>query len=305
MSNQKINIPTKPSVIKEEGVSAVYEIEGLYPGFGHTLGNTLRRIMLSSIQGSAITEVKINDVSHEFTNIEGLKEDTIIILLNLKRLRLALKTDEPQTITLKKKGVGAVTAGDIKNNSLVTIANKDHYIGEITKPSCELTIEMRVEKGVGFLEKEQSHRNRVPIGTIHLDALFSPVRRINYEVENMRVGNRVDFNRLRLIIESDGSMSPRDIYQNAIDVLQNQVRAISVFREVSDTEKARVTPKNNIKDLGLSNRIQNALEKEDLEYISDIVARTKEELINLPGLGEKAVVEIEQKLQEHNLELAG
>ena len=202
MSDYHIALPSKPRVVNETERSGTYEIDGLYPGYGYTLGNSLRRIILSSLPGAAVTHVKLPGVAHEFSTIEGVKEDVVTILLNIRKIRLQLTTDEPQTITLNVKGPKEVTAADLKLPGQVEILNPDQHIADVTgKGTFEL--ELRAERGLGYIPKEEHQKERVEIGSIALDAIFSPIRRANYEVENMRVGDRTDFNRLRIHIRTD------------------------------------------------------------------------------------------------------
>src|SRR3954466_8285898 len=185
MADYTIHLPSKPRVISEEGEIGVFEIEGLYPGYGHTLGNSLRRIILSSLPGVAITSVKIPGVSHEFSVLDGVKEDVITILLNLKKVRMRFTTDEPQTLTLKIKGEKVVTAADLDVPGQVEILNPEQIIATVTGKSTTLEMEISAEKGLGFVAKEMLEKNRVEIGTIALDGVFTPIRRASYEVENM------------------------------------------------------------------------------------------------------------------------
>ncbi len=205
MSDYHIALPSKPRVVSETERSGVYEIDGLYPGYGNTLGNSLRRIILSSLPGAAVTHVKIPGVPHEFSTIEGVKEDVVTILLNIRKIRFQLLTDEPQTITLSVKGPKEVTAADLKLPGQVEVLNPEQVIAEVTgKVNFEL--ELRAERGLGYIPKEEHQKERVDIGTIAIDAIFCPIRRANYEVENMRVGDRTNFNRLRIMIETDGTL---------------------------------------------------------------------------------------------------
>src|ERR1035437_7934661 len=224
-------LPSKPKVIREDAMSGVYEIDGLYPGYGHTLGNSLRRIILSSLPGVAITSVKIKGISHEFSVMDGIKEDVITILLNLKRVRMRFSTDEPQTINLKIKGEKVVTATDLDLPGQVEVLNPDQIIATITNKNTELDIEIRAEKGLGFLAKEVLEKNRVDIGSISIDGIFTPIRRASYEVENMRIGDRTDFNKLRIFIETDGTISPKDALTKSIEIMINQLKAIVGFKE--------------------------------------------------------------------------
>src|SRR3990167_4188579 len=182
MIHYSIILPSKPRIIHEDGFSGIYEIDGLYPGYGHTLGNSLRRIILSSLPGAAVTKVKIKDIEHEFSAIDGVKEDVITILLNLKKLRIKLITDEPQKISLRVKGVKNASAGDIEAPGQVEILNPELHISSLTDKGATLEMEMTVEKGLGYVSKEIIQKDRVEIGAIALDSIFTPIRRVNYEV---------------------------------------------------------------------------------------------------------------------------
>ncbi len=209
MPEYKIIIPSKPRVVLEEENKGVFEIDGLYPGYGHTLGNSLRRIILSSLPGASITSIKIDGVSHEFQTMEGVKEDVIVMILNLKKTRFKMLSDEPQTVSLSIKSPQTVTAGDINTSGQIEILNPEQHIAEVTG-KINLNIEMRVEKGLGFIPKEVFHKEKVDVGTITVDAIFTPIRRVSYEVENMRVGDKTNFNRLRISVETNGTLTPRE-----------------------------------------------------------------------------------------------
>ena len=241
MSDYTIVLPSKPKIVSEKEFSGSYEIDGLYPGYGHTLGNSLRRIILSSLPGCAVTSVKIEGIPHEFSVIPGIKEDAITILLNLKRVRLNIVSDESQKLTLKAKGVKVVTAGDIKIPGGVEVLNPELVIANLTDSKAELDMEITAEKGLGFVSKEVLQKNRVDIGSITLDAIFTPIRRVSYEVENMRVGDRTDFNRLKIFIETDGTITPKEALEKSIETMINQLKAIIGFKEedvlVSPTHK--------------------------------------------------------------------
>ena len=233
MSTHNIILPSKPRIVKEDALHGVYEIDGLYPGYGHTLGNSLRRIILSSIPGAAITSLSIDGVKHEFSTITGVKEDVIAIILNLKKVRFTLHGDGEQIATLRIKGSKMVTAKDIETPSQLEVINKDQYICEITDKNVDLAIELRVEKGLGYVPRELLQKGKSDIGSIALDASFTPVRRASYEVENMRVGDRTDHNRLRISIETDGSISPREALEYSIQAMVTQLQSIIGFRELS------------------------------------------------------------------------
>ena len=235
MPEYKIIIPSKPRVVLEEENKGVFEIDGLYPGYGHTLGNSLRRIILSSLPGASITSIKIDGVTHEFQTMEGIKEDVIVMILNLKKIRFKMTTDEPQTVTLSVKTPKTVTAGDIKTTGQVEVLNSEQHIAEVTG-KINLNIEMKVEKGLGFISKEVFHKDKVDVGTITVDAIFTPIRRVAYEVENMRVGDKTNFNRLRISIETNGTLTPREALTESISIMIKQLKAIVDFKEVEEIE---------------------------------------------------------------------
>ncbi len=317
MLETNVTLPSKPRVIKEEEFSGVFEIDGLYPGYGHTLGNSLRRIILSSLPGAAITQVKIDGVDHEFSTLEGVKEDVITILLNLKRIRLAMHSDTPLTLTLKASGERTVTAGDITMPSQVTILNPEQKIAEITAKGTTLNMEITVEHGLGYVPREVHQKDKVDIGTIALDAVFTPIRRVNYEVENMRVGDRTDYNRLRIFIETDGTLSPRQALENSIEIMVHQLKAIIGFQDAVEKAPAVEAPettaapeadavdtdvlKTRIETLDLSTRTQNALENANIRTVGGLVRKKKDDILELEGIGPKGVEEIENILKGMNV----
>ncbi len=214
-------LPTKAKLVFEDKKNniAVFEIDKLYRGWGTTLGNALRRVLLSSLAGAAITAVKIKGVSHEFSTIPGVKEDVVEIMLNLKRIRLRIIGKEEEKLFLKVKGKGEVKAGDIKKNANVKIINPEEKIATITDNKTTLEMELTVQKGIGYEPVEQRKTTKVPIGTILLDAIYSPIKKVGYEVEDVRVGKRTDFNKLRLSIQTDGSISPTEALLEASELL--------------------------------------------------------------------------------------
>ncbi|MGH7249744.1 MAG: DNA-directed RNA polymerase subunit alpha, partial [Minisyncoccia bacterium] len=235
MPDYKIIMPSKPRVVVEDGNKGVFEIDGLYPGYGHTLGNSLRRIILSSLPGASITSIKIDGVSHEFQTVDGIKEDVIVMILNLKKARFKMLSDEPQTVTLSVKGPKELTAKDIKVGGQVEVLNPELHIAEVTG-KVNLDIEMKIEKGLGFISKEAFQKEKVDIGTIAVDAIFTPIRRVSYEVENMRVGDKTNHNRLRISIETDGTLTPREALSQSIAIMINQLKAIIDFKEVEEVK---------------------------------------------------------------------
>ncbi len=212
-------LPSKPKIIKEEDNVGVFEIEGLYTGYGLTIGNALRRVLLSSLPGAAITTVKIKGVQHEFSTLPGVLEDVIQIIINLKKIRVKMFNNEPQTLFLSVKGDKKISAADIDKNSNVEILNPEAHIATLTDKKSELEIIFTIEQGLGYVPAEFRKKEKLPIGTISLDAAFSPIQKVNYEVEDMRVGERTDYNRLRIYIETDGSISPRLALKKATEIL--------------------------------------------------------------------------------------
>lgn len=318
MSDQNIALPSKPKIVSEEGQRGVYEIEGLYPGYGHTLGNSLRRIILSSLPGAAITQIKIKGVSHEFSAVPGIKEDVITILLNVKKIRLSLDSDEAQTIRIKVKGTKDVTAGDIELPSQVTVMNKDLHLFSVTDKNADIDIEMTVERGLGYVPKEILHRDRVDVGSIALDAIFTPIRRVFYEIENMRVGDRTDFNRLRITIETDGTISPKRALERSIETMIAQLKSIVGFKEELEIEdhvpaapkapEASVDSgdmedflKTRIESLDLSARTANALENAGIRTVGGLARKKEEDILALEGLGEKGLQEIKRILGDKGI----
>jgi len=324
MSDNSITLPSKPRVVSEKENSGTYEIDGLYPGYGHTLGNSLRRIVLSSLPGAAITHVKIQGVDHEFSTITGVEEDVVTILLHLRKIRFKMLTDEPQTVTLKTKGPKEVTAKELSVPGQVELLNPEQHIANLTGNGT-LDIEMHIERGLGYISKEVLQKERVEIGTIALDAIFSPIRRVNYEVENMRVGDRTDFNRLRIIIETDGTLTPREALERAIETMIYQLKAIVGFKEEEETveesaedaqaeetnkEEARegVRPdsevlKTRITELDLSPRVESALDGASIRTIGGLVRKREEDLLVIEGLGQKGMQEIKRALSNFGLTL--
>jgi len=214
-----IPLPLKPKIIKKQKNKAVFEIEALYPGYGVTFGNSLRRVLLSSLGGAAVTQMKIKNVSHEFSTIPGVFEDVINIMLNLKQMRFKILSKEPQKAVLKVKGNKEVKGSDFKLPSQLELVNKDCHIATLTESKAVLEMEIQVEKGVGYVSRELTAKEKQEVGTITLDAIFTPVRRVAIRVENMRVGKKTDFDRLFLEIETDGTISPEGAFSQASEIL--------------------------------------------------------------------------------------
>lgn len=327
MPEYKIIMPSKPRVVEEVGNKGVFEIDGLYPGYGHTLGNSLRRIILSSLPGASVTSIKIEGVSHEFQTMEGIKEDVIVMILNLKKVQFKMASDEPQTVTLSVKGPKEVLASDIKTSGQVEVLNGDLHIASITG-KINLNIELKIEKGLGFIPKEVIQKDKVDIGTIAVDAIFTPVRRVSYEVENMRVGDKTNHNRLRISIETDGTLTPREALSQSIAIMINQLKAIIDFKEVEEEEvkiekkskKELVSPEKSEEDekkgddftdvlktrtdsLDLSTRTLNALTTANIRTLGGLARKKREDLLEVEGIGEKGITEIKKVLGKFGLNL--
>ena len=321
----KIGLPSKPKKVFEEGNSGVYEISGLYAGYGHTLGNSLRRIILSSIPGAGITSVKIEGVPHEFSKINGIKEDVITILLNLKKVRFKINTDEPQTAKISASGITNVTAKDIDVPSQLEIMNKKEHIATLTSKEAKLNIEFTVEKGLGYVSREELKKDKVSIGTIVLDAVFTPIKKVNYEVENMRVGDRTDYNRLRISVETDGSVTPAEAVEKSIETMIHHLKAIIGFQEKEEV-KIESAPgkkkekeeeegeerkeieggdkevlKTRVQDLELSARTLNALETAGIRTLGGLAKKKESDLMEIEGAGKKVVQEIKRALGNYGL----
>ncbi len=317
MSDHTIVLPSKPKIVSEVEFSGSYEIDGLYPGYGHTLGNSLRRIILSSLPGSAVTAVKIAGVAHEFSVIPNVKEDVVTILLNLKKVHFNVVSNETQTLTLKVKGVKDVTAADIKVSGGVEVLNPEQIIATLTDKNADLDMEITVEKGLGFVSKEILQKNRVDIGQITMDAIFTPIRRVSYEVENMRVGDRTDFNRLKIFIETNGTITPKEALERSIETMINQLKAIIGFKEEEiitpesgvkseSSQKVDVDEdalKTRIETLNLSARTLNALSNANIRTVGGLARKKEKDILEIEGLGQKAVTEIKEVLETFGISL--
>lgn len=213
--------------VSEDAKNGIFEIEGLYSGYGLTIGNALRRALLSSLPGVAVTYIKVKNATHEFSTLPGVKEDLVDLTLNFKRIRFKMHTDETQTLTLKVRGEKEITAADIKTSSDVEVINPEEYIASLTSKDAELDVEITVEKGLGYSPVESRREKKLTVGLIGIDAFFSPVRKVNYIVENMRVGEHTDYNRLRLEIETDGTISPSSALHKTANILNDHFQKVS------------------------------------------------------------------------------
>lgn len=226
----KISLPLKPKIIKKGDNRAIFEIDNCYPGYGITIGNAFRRVLLSSLSGAAITAVKIKGASHEFSTLPHVLEDVIQIILNLKQIRFKVNADiDELKIDLKVSGEKEVKAKDMKVTSEVEIINKDAHIATLTSPKAKLEMEIEISTGLGYIPVEQRKKEKLGIGVIALDAIYTPIKKVNYEVENMRVGDKTDFNRVKIDIETDGSIEPEEAFDRAVSILLEQ---FGVFAKV-------------------------------------------------------------------------
>ncbi|MFZ1019856.1 MAG: DNA-directed RNA polymerase subunit alpha [Minisyncoccia bacterium] len=320
MPEYKIIMPSKPRIVEEVGNKGVFEIDGLSPGYGHTLGNSLRRIILSSLPGASVTSIKIDGVSHEFQTMDGIKEDVIVLILNLKKARFKMFSDEPQIASISIKGPREVKASDIKTGGQVEILNPELHIAEVTG-KINLNIEMKIEKGLGFIAKEIFQKEKVDVGTIAVDAIFTPIRRVAYEVENMRVGDKTNHNRLRISIETDGTLTAREALTRSIEIMINQLKAIVDFKEPEVPEE-EIPTKNNEEEkdekkegdfadilktrtdsLDLSTRTLNALNGANIRTLGGLARKKREDLLDIEGIGEKGIAEIKKVLNKFGLNL--
>lgn len=286
-------------------------LEPLERGFGHTLGNALRRILLSSIPGCAVVEAEIEGVLHEYTSIEGVQEDVVDILLNLKGLAVRMHSRDEATVTLRKKGPGVVTAADIVGDHDVEIVNPDHVIAHLTKAG-ELNMTLKIAKGRGYVPasmRRTAESEDRPIGHLLLDASFSPIYRVAYKVEAARVEQRTDLDKLVIELETDGTVDPEEAIRMAATILQQQ---LAVFVHLQGTEAAEPESKESeidpillrpVDDLELTVRSANCLKAENIYYIGDLIQRTEVELLKTPNLGKKSLTEIKDVLASHGLSL--
>lgn len=303
-----IHNPALASVKDSGANSASFIIEPLHAGYGNTLGNSLRRVLLSSIRGGAIVAFRIQGATHEFTTVTGVQEDVVDITLNLKGVNLLVHTDEPVELRLEKKGAGPILAGDIKTTADVEVVNPDHVIANVDDPKASVVIDLVVEAGRGYQTIEESSKNRLHSDMIAVDAMFSPVTRVRFKVDPTRVGQETNLDRLDLTVETDGSISPRDAFEEAAAILVNQYTALAgattvesapaLGTETDDESSELNTP---IEDLNLSARTANALINNDIRTVHDLVTLSEQDLRELKGFGSKALDEVKDKLAELEL----
>ncbi|MFA5348745.1 MAG: DNA-directed RNA polymerase subunit alpha [Candidatus Paceibacterota bacterium] len=311
-----IPLPSSLKLIVKKDNYAEFTIEGLYPGYGFTVGNSLRRVLLSSLKGAAITDVKFKGVSHEFSTIPGVMEDIIHICLNLKKLRFKNFSEEPIKAILKVKGAKEVTGKDFVLPTDLELINKDQKIATLTSKTAELEMEIVVRKGVGYEPKEARESEKLEIGEISLDAIFTPVRNVSYRVENMRVGQRTDFDKLFIEIETDGTIQPENALMEANKLLLDHFSVIdNGIKELAETDKPKKIEKAEeekpeidaaevlVEDMKLSTRTINALTAGHIKTAAGLAKKSESSLLELEGLGDKGIKEIKKSLKKLGLEL--
>ncbi|MEK7663948.1 MAG: DNA-directed RNA polymerase subunit alpha [Patescibacteria group bacterium] len=306
-----IPLPLPPKVIQKGKNQAIFEVQGLYPGYGVTVGNALRRVLLSSLEGVAVTEVKIKGVPHEFSTISGVLEDVIMIILNLKNLRFKIHEGNIHKVELLVKGEKKVKGSDFKFFPQIELVNPELELATITDKKTELQMEITIEKGIGYEPKNQRKVKETEIGAIAIDAIFTPIKNVSFNVENMRIGEKTDFDKLSLEIETDGTITPEEAFFKACEIL---IKHFSLIFEGKAPELTRSTKlekvageeditKINIEDLKFTTRTLNALDENGIKTVSGIVKRSEKALSEMEGMGQKAMSEIKRKLKKLGLEL--
>lgn len=321
---ESIIIPNPPKITEEGENAAKIEIKPCYPGYGATLGNALRRVLLSSLAGYAITSVKIRDVEHEFSGIEGVLEDVVEIILNLKKIRFQLHTEGPVTLLLKKAGEGKITAADFEKSSDVEVVTPDAYIATITKKDAEFDMEVEISKGIGYVPTEERTEEQKEIGKIHIDAIFTPIRKVSYSSSNIRVGKQTNYNKIDFVIETDGSITPENAFFQAVDILNEQFQGIAKkeepIEEILEEKEVEEEPidelpldiikepleedlKKPVDQIGLSTRTSNALLEANIKTVKQLIKKSEDQILETEGLGNKAVTEINDVLAQIGLTL--
>lgn len=316
---EEIIIPSKIAALKEEDNESTIVIEPCFPGYGLTLGNALRRILLSSLKGAAITAIKIKGVDHEFTAIEHIKESVIDIILNVKKIRVKSFSTEPVRVKLSHKGTGEITAKEIKATSDIEVINKDQIIASATSKDANFEMEFVIEQGMGYLPVEQRNGKDLEIGMIAVDSIFSPVVAVGYKVENTRVGQRTDFDKLILNVKTDGSISPLDAIAKSAKILVDQFSILAgkemiekKIKEGKEEKDQPVAKKEEVSteagdklvsELKLSTRTYNSLDKAKIRKVNDLIKKSEKDLLELEGFGETALKEIKKELKKLDLDL--
>ena len=297
--------PALASVDDISATSASFVIEPVQKGYGNTLGNSLRRVLLSSVRGGAIVAFRIEGATHEFTTIAGVKEDVVDIMLNLKGVRLRVHTDEPIELRLEKKGAGEITAADIKVSADVEVVNPEHVIATIDNPKTNVVMDLVVEAGRGYQTIDESSELRLHSDMIALDAMFTPVLRVRYKVDSTRVGDETNLDKLTIVIDTDGTMTPREAFEEAAAILVSQYSALAGSTTVTGVaapgtgvDESESELDMSIEGLSLSARTTNALINNEIRTIRDLVTLSEQDLRELKGFGSKALDEVRDKMAE-------
>ena len=329
---QSIPLPQNPQYTPINEKTGLFEIKGCYLGYGTTLGNALRRVLLSSLPGAAITSVKIKGVKHEFSTIPDVMEDVIQIVLNLKQIRFKLFDNKAVKVSLKVKGEKSINAGMIECPSNIEVVNKDAHIATITSAKGEIDMEMEINAGIGYVPVERQNREKKEVGIIAIDAIYTPIKRVNYTISNMRVGKRTDFEKINLEIVTDGSITPLKAFSEAVDILVNQFSEMKVVQdaneinqEIKKKEEEIVLKENEriakakkeakkeeipdpkkivVTDLkNLSTRTLNILEKNKIKNVGDIAKLEENQILEFSGMGAKGIKEIKKAIGDFGLNL--
>lgn len=321
LNETMIPLPFQPKIIEKKGNKAIFQIEALYPGYGVTIGNSLRRVLFSSLEGAAVTQAKIAGIQHEFSTIPGVLEDVIEIMLNLKQLRFKLYSAEPQKGFLRIKGEKEVKASDFELPTQVEIVNKSAHIATLTDKKASLDLEIQIEKGIGYQPRELRKKEKLDIGEIPLDAIFTPIKRVSYKIENMRVGEKTDFDRLNLEIETDGTLSPEEGFFQASEILVNHFSLFAdAFKKSPTPTKSDIAKpedkskkegalkkedaiRTKIEELSFSSRTTTALLENNIKTVGGLLRKNEKSLLSLSGIGEKGIKEIKKVLKKLGLEL--
>ncbi len=308
---QPIFLPEEVEVKEGDKNTATFNIRPYHPGYGPTVGNALRRVLLSSLPGAAITEMKIENADHEFSAIEGVKEDLVSIMLNLKGVRLSSTSTEPVKIQLKASGEKKVTAGDFDTPPEIEIANPDHHIATLTDKSSKLDLTCTIEQGRGYVPSESQENKERTIGTVALDAIFTPVERVSFNVKNVRVGRETDYHNLELTITTNGTISPEEALRQAASILRDHFNELTgdftakltAPRPQKEEEPALPqepeTPENTLNLLQLPSRVHNALERVGITTVEQVLDLTEEQIQDIPGLGAKAIKDVSKAREEY------
>ena len=303
-----IHNPALANIIDNSEFSSTFVVEPLHVNYGNTLGNSLRRVLLSSIRGGAVVAFRLEGATHEFTTVAGIKEDVVDITLNLKGINFRIATDEPIELRIEKKGAGTITAADIQGNADVEVMNPDHVICTVDDDKKTTIIDLVVESGRGYQTIEESSENRLHSDMIAVDAMFSPVTRVRFKVDPTRVGQETNLDKLELTIETDGSITPREAFEEAAAILVNQYSALAGSTTVAaapalgtEVEDDSSELNRSIEDLDLTARTANALINNDIRTVHDLVTLSDQDLCELKGFGSKALDEVKDKLAELEL----